>query len=251
MDDFIFCGRALTDFRAHAFFGKSTTIAGSVTRAQYDVGSEEPMDLGEMQEETFPVSMTIVPMKGVRATDEWQRKLIRWLRGARGYLSMTRTPDVCHLTQFDGEIRFTRASWPHGALELTATMSGGLYASRESEVTFACEESASGALYFTTEQERPPRITIEPTSGSVISGVTVRVSGHEVRIDGIAAQESLVIDQAAQRVSVTADGENAFAYVTAWDDLKIGCGTEIAVEIRYGSGGSAYVTAAARGRWSA
>ena len=251
MDDFIFCGRALSDFRAHAFFGKSTTIAGAVTRAQYDVGGEEPMDLDEMREETFPVSMTIVPMKGVRATEEWQRKLVRWLRGARGYLAMTRTPDVCHLTQFDGEIRFTRASWPHGALELSATMSGGLYASRESEVTFACGESGGGALYFATGQERPVRITIEPASGSVISGATVRVGDHAVNIEGIEVREALVIDQAAQCVSVTADGLSAFPYVTAWDDLRIGCGSEIAVELRYKSGEDAFVTVAARGRWSA
>ena len=209
------------------------------------------MDLEEMREETFPVSMTIVPMKGVRATDEWQRKLIRWLRGARGYLAMTRTPDVCRLAQFDGEIRFTRASWPHGALELSATMSGGLYASREAEVTFDCGESGSGALYFATGQERPVRLTIEPTDGSVISGVTVAIGGHEVNIEGATVREALVIDQTAQRVSVTADGGNAFPYVTVWDGLKIESGTEISLEIRYASGGSVRVTAAARGRWSA
>lgn len=251
MDDFIFCGRALTEFRAHAFFGKSTTIAGAVTRAQYDTGGEELLDLGDAHEETFPVSMTIVPMKGERATEEWQRRLARWLRGARGYLSLVRSPDVCRLAQFDGEIRFTRASWPHGALELTATMSGGLYASRESEVTFACSSAGSAPLYFMTGQARPPRITIVPGSGSVISGVTVTIGGRVVEIDGVSVSEALVIDQAAQRVSVTADGQSAFAQVTAWDQLMIESGAQIDVQIRYGSGGSAHVTAAARGRWSA
>lgn len=251
MDDFIFCGRALTEFRAHAFFGKSTTIAGAMTRSQYDVGGEELMDFDDAREETFPVSMTIIPMRGERATDEWQRRLIRWLRGARGYLSLMRTPDVCRLAQFDGEIRFTRASWPHGALELSATMSGGLYASREAEATFAVTQSGSGALYFSTGCARPARITIVPASSSVISGVTVTIGGHTVEIDGVEVSEALVIDQSAQRVSVTADGQSAFAQVTAWDQLMIESGAQIDVQIRYGSGGSAHVTAAARGRWTA
>lgn len=251
MDDFIFCGRALADFRAHAFFGKSTTIAGAVTRSQYDAGGEELMDLDEAHEETFPVSMTIVPMKGERATEQWQQRIIRWLRGARGYLILERNPEVCRLAQFDGEIRFTRASWPHGALELSATMSGGLYASREAEVTFACGSEVSGALHFLTGQWRPVRITIEPTSGSVITGATITIDGRVVEIDGVSASELLMIDQAAQCVSVTADGESAFAQVTAWDRLMIESGTQIDVQLRYGSGASANVTVAARGRWSA
>lgn len=251
MDDFIFCGRALTEFRAHAFFGKSTTIAGAVTRAQYDTGGEELLDLGDAHEETFPVSMTIVPMKGERATEEWQRRLARWLRGARGYLSLMRSPDVCRLAQFDSEIRFTRAGWPHGALELTATMSGGLYASRETEVTFTCGSTGSTAMYFLTGQARPPRITIVPGSGSVISGVTVAIGGRVVEIDGVSVSESLVIDQAAQRVSVTADGLSAFAQVKAWDSLMLENGSVIDVQIRYAKGTGASVIAAARGRWTA
>lgn len=251
MDDFIFCGRALTEFRAHAFFGKSTTIAGAVTRSQYDSGGEELMDLGDAHEETFPVPMTIVPASGARANEQWQQRIIRWLRGARGYLILERNPEVCHLAQFDGEIRFTRASWPHGALELTATMSGGLYASRESETRFACGSEGSGALYFMTGQARPARITIEPANGSVITGATITIDGRKVELDGVSVSEALVIDQAAQCVSVTADGESAFAQVSAWDRLMIESGTQVDVQLRYGSGASANVTVAARGRWSA
>ena len=251
MDDFIFCGRALSEFRAHAFFGKSTIIAGGMERTQYDTGGEELMDMEEARGKTHQVTMTIIPAEGVRATPQWRSEIARWLRMARGEMILANRPDVYRLAQFDGDIRFSRATWPHGALEATATMSKGLYAVRESRIEFEAGSSGSGVICFDTEEARPARITITPMDGSVISGVTLSAGGRRLEISGISCRELLVIDQAAQRASITCDGKNAFAAVKAWDTLQLDSGDQAEAAISYESGGSAAVEVRVRGRWSA
>lgn len=252
MDDFIYCGHALTEFGAHAFFGQTTAIGGTVARAQYDAGGDELIDYGEAKMKTFTRTLTIIPAEGVRASDAWQERICRWLRaGGRDPLTLLRAPDTYRLAQFDSEIRFTRKSWPHGALETSVTLSGCAYASAESAVTFSAGTSGSGKLIYETGEARPLRVTIAPGSGSVISAATVTAGGRRVRLSGLAVSSALVIDQAAQQISVTADGTNAFPKVTAWDELRISSGEKVSAALSYSSGGAATVTAAARGRWPA
>lgn len=249
MDDFRFCGQSIAVFHAHAFFGKTTSISGGTTRSQYDVGNEEPLILSEKRSKAFQRQITIIPEEGVVATDEWQRAIINWLCDQRGQLILLRDSAHYRLAQFDGEAKFSRASWPHGALEITATMGTGVYSTSETAKSILVGTGGSSPVYFSTGEARPFRISIVPNSGAIYT-VAISANGKSVVLSGMYAQNSIIVDQASERASVTVDGYSTFRNVTRWEKLVINSGDTVSITIS-GSAGTSTATVYVRGRWHA
>lgn len=249
-DDFIFRGRSCRELGAHAFFGESTVIGTTVSRNVYELPGGALAETGEASVKPSTRKVTLVPESG-EADEAFCRRVCGWLYGGRGPLSLVRDPERYRLCSFDKAAELDNRSWPEGCVQVQATMTGYVCASRP--VCQRAQTSGGVAILtaaYATDVAAPLRLILRVTGGTV-TGARITSGGQTLALSGLTAGEGteILYDAGALALpEVRIGGLLRFDCVTAWRRLAAVRGGAIRVEL---DGGEASVTAQLYGRWYA
>lgn len=255
MDNFTFRGQRIEQFGAVAAFGRSMRIGAKIARQEYALPRGGSVEIGEPVHESTQRTVTITPMDGVTADENWRRKILSWLQAGRGKMIVHNDPRVMRIAQFNMDGTWGDAGWPFGELNLTMTLQPLAYAAQETQAS-GTTKSGSCRLMLMCESalEIPVHAIIRAKSG-VITGAAITANGKTLELAGMRAAPGTVIEYdcgaflgdapkllvgGALDFSPVASGRWAELY--AFGDEPV----EIAV-----AGGEADVVLIGRGRWPA
>ena len=225
----------------------------------------------------FTLEGTLVPADEPATQAQAQallRRILSWLTAGRKQLIFDYEPDVYYMAELAGTSKWSLKNWFGGELSIkflvqptaysvmanTATLNIGGSASTASlggslrtlaRSAMPVDMNAGAAIHLKVDTDQPTGLTLTVENNGTAPIASVGVEG--IQIDGLelATGQRLTIDTNPP-ASVTIDGENAMAHVTAFTPVRLGDGVNIlTVRLDYGDGDdrSARVTASARGRW--
>lgn len=254
-DNFAFCGRHVHEFGCDYVEGATRIMRGRVARNEYAIGGESGTALysGERYE-AYTRSGILYPRdEGLIVADrpDMLRALTAWLTQGRGELIYDRDPAVFYLAQIDEVIEHTWEAWINGAVRVTMTLQPFAYSVQETTASVQAGVSASLQLNLETGVPAPLRVTITPGAGARLTGATISAGERRIVLDGlsVAAGTALTID-CARPILAAAGGVSVMSALTHFERLTLPGPGAVDVQLRYGTGGSALVQAAVRGRFA-